>query len=99
MAKSIGCSCLSRKGTAINPAIAAQNGSSARASLASRRRVEEFMDRALMTSASNLRIVHGRGTGVLRRTVKNKIREYREVKQTYHPAREEGGDGVTVVEL
>ncbi len=63
------------------------------------RRVEEFMDRALMTSANNLQIVHGRGTGVLRRTVKNKIREYREVKQSYHPASDEGGDGVTVVEF
>lgn len=63
------------------------------------RRVEEFLDRALMTSANNLQIVHGRGTGVLRRTVKNKIREYREVKQSYHPASDEGGDGVTVVEF
>ncbi len=63
------------------------------------KRVEEFLDRALMTSANNLRIVHGRGTGVLRNTVKNKIREYREVKQTYHPASDEGGDGVTVVEF
>ncbi len=63
------------------------------------KRVEEFIDRALMTSANNLRIVHGRGTGVLRNTVKNKIREYREVKQVYHPASDEGGDGVTVVEL
>jgi DNA mismatch repair protein MutS2 len=63
------------------------------------RRVEEFMDRALMNSSSNLRIVHGRGTGVLRNTVKNKVREYREVKQVYHPASNEGGDGVTVVEL
>ncbi|MCF8248131.1 MAG: Smr/MutS family protein [Saprospiraceae bacterium] len=57
------------------------------------------MDRALMTSANSLQIVHGRGTGVLRRTVKNKIREYWEVKQSYHPASDEGGDGVTVVEL
>ncbi|MBI5913962.1 MAG: endonuclease MutS2 [Bacteroidetes bacterium] len=61
--------------------------------------VEDFLDRALMTSASNLRIVHGKGTGVLRKTVKNKIREYREVKQVYHPASDDGGDGVTVVEF
>lgn len=63
------------------------------------RRVEEFMDRALMNASSELRIVHGRGTGALRNLVRNKVREYREVKQAYHPASEEGGDGVTVVEL
>ncbi len=63
------------------------------------RRVEEFMDRALMNASSELRIVHGRGTGALRNLVRSKVREYREVKQSYHPASEEGGDGVTVVEL
>ncbi len=63
------------------------------------RRVEEFIDRALMTSASHLRIVHGKGTGALRSIVRNKLREYQEVKQVYHPASEEGGDGVTLVEF
>jgi DNA mismatch repair protein MutS2 len=63
------------------------------------RRVEEFMDRALMNASSELRIVHGRGTGALRNLVRNKVREYREVKQVFHPASNEGGDGVTVVEL
>lgn len=63
------------------------------------KRVEDFIDRALMTSASHLRIVHGKGTGVLRNIVRNKLREYREVKQAYHPASDEGGDGVTLVEF
>lgn len=63
------------------------------------KRVEEFMDKALMNSSSQLSIVHGRGTGVLRNLVRSKVREYREVKRAFHPASEEGGDGVTVVEL
>ncbi|MCB0521039.1 MAG: endonuclease MutS2 [Saprospiraceae bacterium] len=61
--------------------------------------VEDFVDRALMTSANQLRIVHGKGMGVLRNTVREKLREYRNLKQVYHPANDEGGDGVTLVEL
>ena len=63
------------------------------------KRVEDFIDRALLTSANNLRIVHGKGTGALRNIVRTKLREYREVKQAYHPASEEGGDGVTLIEF
>ncbi len=61
--------------------------------------VEDFMDRALLTSANQLRIVHGKGSGVLRSTVKEKLREYRALKSVYHPASDEGGDGVTMIEL
>ena len=61
--------------------------------------VQDFLDRALLSSANNLRIVHGKGTGALRNIVREKLREYREVKRMYHPAHEEGGDGVTIVEL
>jgi DNA mismatch repair protein MutS2 len=63
------------------------------------KRFEEFMDRALVNNASLLTIIHGRGTGVLKNLVRSKIREFREVKRSYHPASEEGGDGVTLVEL
>jgi DNA mismatch repair protein MutS2 len=62
-------------------------------------RLEDFLDRALLTSSNHLRIVHGKGTGALRNTVRTKLREYREVKQAYHPAEEDGGDGVTLVEF
>ncbi len=61
--------------------------------------VQDFLDRALLSSTNNLHIVHGKGTGALRNIVREKLREYREVKRMYHPAHEEGGDGVTIVEL
>ncbi|MEZ4931910.1 MAG: Smr/MutS family protein [Saprospiraceae bacterium] len=61
--------------------------------------VQDFLDRALLSSANNLRIVHGKGTGALRNIVREKLREYHEVKRMYHPAQQEGGDGVTIVEL
>lgn len=62
--------------------------------------LEKFVDNALLANASTLRILHGKGVGVLRRVVKDKLREYgRHIARTYHPEPELGGDGVTIVEL
>lgn len=63
------------------------------------RSLTEFMDRAMMSSANTLRIIHGKGTGVLRNVVHKVIKGYSSVKNTYHPSAEEGGDGVTIVEI
>lgn len=61
--------------------------------------VEDFMDQALLASATNLRIVHGKGSGILRKVVKKKLREYKAVERIYHPEDRAGGDGVTLVEI
>ena len=61
--------------------------------------LEDFLDRALLTSANSLEIIHGKGTGALRNVVRQKLKEYREIKRMYHPAPQDGGDGLTVVEL
>ncbi len=62
--------------------------------------LEEFVDKSLLTSSHQLRIVHGKGTGALKLAVKNKLREYGgALKNIHHPPPEAGGDGVTLVEL
>ena len=61
--------------------------------------LQEFMDNAVLSSANSIRIVHGKGDGILRKAVKQKLREYKEVKRQFHPEHFEGGDGVTIVEL
>lgn len=61
--------------------------------------LQEFMDNAVLSSANSLRIVHGKGDGVLRKVVKKKLKEYKEVKKQFHPEHYEGGDGVTIVEI
>ena len=61
--------------------------------------LERFVDNALLTSAHTIQILHGKGTGVLRNVVKQKLREYGgNIARAYHPE-DGGGDGVTVVEL
>jgi len=61
--------------------------------------VEAFVDQALMTGTSNLRILHGKGDGVLRKAVRSKLREYQVDMAIRHPEPELGGDGITLVEI
>jgi DNA mismatch repair protein MutS2 len=61
--------------------------------------VEEFMDQALINNISDLKIIHGIGTGVLRKAIHQKLKEYKDVKRVYHPEEEYGGIGVTYVAL
>ena len=61
--------------------------------------LESFMDNAVVSSANTISIVHGKGNGVLRKLVRQKLKEYKEVKRAFHPENAEGGDGVTIVEL
>jgi DNA mismatch repair protein MutS2 len=61
--------------------------------------LQDFMDNAMMSSANSIHIVHGKGNGVLRKLVKSKLKEYKNVKRQYHPESFEGGDGVTIVEM
>ncbi|MFN0213446.1 MAG: endonuclease MutS2 [Saprospiraceae bacterium] len=61
--------------------------------------LEKFVDNALLTSANTIQILHGKGTGVLRQVVKQKLREYGgNIARAYHPE-DGGGDGVTMVDL
>ncbi|OAV45362.1 endonuclease MutS2 [Lewinella sp. 4G2] len=60
---------------------------------------EAFVDNALMANADQLRIVHGKGSGTLRRAVRQKLKEYNHNFSLSHPPREAGGDGVTIVDL
>ena len=62
--------------------------------------LEKFVDNALMTNANSLRVLHGKGDGVLRKVVRQKLREYgNNITNIYHPEPDGGGDGVTIVEL
>lgn len=61
--------------------------------------LQSFLDDALVSSATSLRIVHGKGDGVLRKLVRMTVKEYKEIKNAYHPEHFEGGDGVMIIEI
>ncbi len=62
-------------------------------------RVEDYLDRAARTGMPFVRIIHGKGTGVLRRAIRDAIKNNRVVKSFETGLEGEGGDGVTVVKL
>ncbi len=60
--------------------------------------IQDFLDGALMSNSINhLKILHGKGTGVLKRTLWVKAKEYKDIKKIWHPEQEFGGTGVTYV--
>ncbi len=61
--------------------------------------LQEYLDNALMSNLSTIKIIHGKGNGILRKTVLSKLKEYKDVKKIWHPEDEEGGQGVTYVEF
>jgi len=59
--------------------------------------LERYLDQALVQGVHQLEIVHGVGTGVLRKLVKDKVREIGVFSKAEHPQRESGGEGVTII--
>jgi len=62
-------------------------------------KVEEFIDRAVRDGVTQIRIVHGKGTGALRNAIRDLLKGHRLVRSFAPEAQERGGDGATVVEL
>lgn len=61
--------------------------------------VEGFLDKALSGGLDSVRIIHGKGTGVLRRVVRTMLEDHPLAKSFSSDLPEKGGDGVTIVEL
>lgn len=61
--------------------------------------LEVFVDKAILSNADMIRIVHGKGNGILKQSVIQKLREYDAVSSYEHPPDKEGGDGVTIAHL
>lgn len=62
-------------------------------------KIEQVLDRALMIGYPSLKIVHGKGDGILRRFIRDYLRKYSHVSrfEDEHPDR--GGDGITYAYL
>ena len=61
--------------------------------------VDQFMDNAIMLGYDEIRIVHGKGDGILRTLVRNHLRGYSHVAEMYDEHADRGGAGVTIVKL
>jgi DNA mismatch repair protein MutS2 len=61
--------------------------------------VDQFLDRAVMATASRVRIVHGHGIGILKKVIAELLARHPHVAQFYQAQQPEGGAGATIVEL
>jgi len=61
--------------------------------------VDRFFDDALMLGYPELRIVHGKGDGILRTLVRNHLRGYKQVGSMQDEHADRGGAGVTIVKM
>lgn len=60
-------------------------------------RVEEFIDRAARGGRGRVRVIHGKGTGTLRRAVRDLLHSHPLVSRYEGAERAQGGDGVTII--
>ena len=61
--------------------------------------LDRFMDEAMRSNLKSVRIIHGKGTGVLRTAVHQSLRRNKYVKKYRLGVYGEGEDGVTIAEL
>lgn len=63
------------------------------------RRVDKFLDQAALAGSSQIRIIHGHGTGALRRGLAEFLKTHPLVESIRAEAADRGGEAITLVEL
>jgi DNA mismatch repair protein MutS2 len=63
------------------------------------RRVDKFLDQAALAGSSQVRLIHGHGTGALRRGLAEFLKTHPLVEAVRAEAEDRGGSAITVVEL
>jgi len=61
--------------------------------------LDQYIDNAIISGLHTIRIIHGKGTGVLRKSVQAHLRTHRSVKSFRLGTFGEGENGVTIAEL
>lgn len=60
-------------------------------------KVDEYIDNALILGTDQVRILHGKGHGILRDLIRNHLRDHQSVTSTVDEHVEFGGSGITVI--
>lgn len=61
--------------------------------------LDDFINNALMLGYDELRIVHGKGDGILRQLVRNHLKSFKQVGKMTDENPDRGGAGVTIVRM
>ena len=62
-------------------------------------KLEDYLDNAYLAGMPYVRVIHGKGTGKLRETIRAELRKSAHVSSWVRGHENEGGDGVTVVKF
>jgi DNA mismatch repair protein MutS2 len=60
---------------------------------------DKFLDQAFLNGLSEVRIIHGHGTGALRKAITDFLADHPHVARFAHAPQDKGGAGATQVEL
>jgi DNA mismatch repair protein MutS2 len=61
--------------------------------------VENYLDKAIMLGFPSIKLIHGKGDGILRKLIREYLKKYTEVKKIEDEHADRGGDGITYVYL
>ena len=61
--------------------------------------LDNYLDSAMRSNLGTVRIIHGKGTGVLRKAVQDALKKNKHVKKYRLGVYGEGEDGVTIAEF
>jgi DNA mismatch repair protein MutS2 len=61
--------------------------------------IERLFDRAVMMGYGSLKILHGKGDGILRKMIRQYLKKYDQVDRMEDEHADRGGDGITYVYL
>ena len=61
--------------------------------------IDDFINNAIMLGTSELRVIHGKGNGILRDLVRNFLRKFPQVSSLKDEHADRGGAGVTIVKM
>lgn len=62
-------------------------------------RLDQYLDQVLLSNYSEVEIIHGKGTGALQKGVQDFLKKHKKVKSFRGGLPNEGGFGVTIVEM
>ena len=62
-------------------------------------KLDKYLNDAFMAGIFSVRVIHGKGTGTLRRAIREYLARHSLVRSQRPGGYTEGGDGVTIVEL
>lgn len=62
-------------------------------------RLDKYLDDAILCGLDRVKVIHGKGTGSLRKAVRSFLENHHQVKSLRTGDLEEGGDGVTIVQI